>query len=349
MHMHWLTLSCLLAPAPAGDRPPPTGDKIVAGDAKLELLFTRTLPLKGGLTEGPAVAPDGCVYFSDIPMTKGKGVIMRFDPKTKKTTVFQEDSRKSNGLKFDAKGRLVACEGADGGGRCVSRYDIATGKREVLVDNWMGKKFNACNDLCIDTKGRIYFSDPRYIGPEPRELDFKGVFRLDPDGKLHLITKEVETPNGVVLSPDQKTLYLVDHNPGTDKIDVDKPAKVGAMKIYAFPLGEDGKVSGPRKTLWDFGTENGADGLAVDVHGNVYAAARALKRPGVLVLSPEGKEVAFIPTGPPDQGKAKEPRGIPSNVAFGVGADRNLLYVTVDTSLYRVRLKVDGYRLPQQS
>src|SRR5947208_2388303 len=105
----------------ADDVPAPTGDEIVAPDAKLELLFTRTAKIKGGLTEGPAAAPDGSIYFSDIPFGSDKGMILRFDPKTRKTTVFTEDSHKSNGLKFDARGYLIACEGSDGGGRCVSR------------------------------------------------------------------------------------------------------------------------------------------------------------------------------------------------------------------------------------
>jgi len=341
-----IVLSLFLVPSLPGQVPAPTGDAIVPAGAKLELLFTRSLPLKGGLTEGPAVAFDGSVYFSDIPMSEGKGVIMRFDPKTAKTTVYQKDSHKSNGLEIDAKGRLVACEGADGGGRAVVRYDLKTGKRTVLADNYMGKRFNAPNDLVIDTKGRIYFSDPRYVGTEKRELDYMGVYRIDPDGSVHLITKEVETPNGMGLSPDEKTLYVVDHNPGTDNIIANKPEKKGAMKVYAFPLGADGKVSGPRKTLWDFGSENSADGMATDVQGNIYLAARSLKRPGVLVLNPEGKEIAFIPTGAPDQGSAKEPKGIPSNVAFGRGADASMLYITVDVSLYRIRLKVAGYQLP---
>jgi gluconolactonase len=95
----------------------------------------------------------------------------------------------------------------------------------------------------------------------------------------------------------------------------------------------------------DFGTENGADGMAVDVKGNVYLAARSLKRPGILVIDPTGKELAFIPTGP-SQPDAKQPVGIPSNCCFGIGDESNMLYVTVDLSLYRIRLKVDGYHIP---
>src|SRR5436190_12627920 len=114
-----LALLVLVPTLPAADVPAPTGATIVPEGAKLELLFTRTARIKGGLTEGPACAPDGSIYFSDIPFGPDKGLIMRFDPRTKKTTVFIDDSKKSNGLKFDLEGRLVACEGSDGGGRAV--------------------------------------------------------------------------------------------------------------------------------------------------------------------------------------------------------------------------------------
>jgi gluconolactonase len=339
----WLVLTAAaVAEAPALAKP--TGEAIVDPDAKLELLFTRSAPIKGGLTEGPTVAPDGSIYFSDIPFGADKGLIMRFDPKTKKTTVFKDDSGKSNGLKFDASGYLIACQGSDEGGRAVVRFDVKTGKSAVLADKYMGKRFNAPNDLAIDQKGRIYFSDPRYLGDEPRELEYRAVYRIDKDGgNVVEVTHDVEKPNGIALSPDGKTLYLADHNNGTDKIDPSAPApKLGAMKVYAFPLGDDGLVNGPRKTLYDFGTEAGCDGMTVDAKGNVYLAVRSLKRPGVLVINPEGKEVAFIPTGKPNQGAAKAPKGIPANVCFGLGDESKTLYVTVDTSLYRIPLKVDG-------
>lgn len=326
--------------------PKPTGDKIVDPDAKLELLFTRTAKIAGGLTEGPAVAPDGSIYFSDIPFGKDKGMILRFDPKTKKTTVFAEDSHKSNGLKFDAKGFLIACEGSDYGGRAVSRWDTKTGKREVIVDSYKGKRFNAPNDLAIDLKGRIYFTDPRYLGPEPRELEHRAVYRTDKDGSVVEVTHECEKPNGIAISPDQKTLYVVDHNNGTDAIDPKAPPpKKGAMKLYAFPLGADGLVNGPRKTLIDFGAEDGIDGMCVDMMGNLYMAVRSQKRPGVWVSDPSGKELAYIPTGPSQAG-TKEPKGIPANVTFGLGDESKVLYITVDTSLYRIPLKMEGWRIP---
>src|SRR5213080_1495841 len=162
-----LALLVLVPTLPAADVPAPTGDTIVPKGAKLELLFTRTAPIQGGLTEGPAVAPDGSIYFSDIPFGKDKGMILRFDAKAGKTTVFTADSGKSNGLKFDAQGFLIACEGADGGGRRVARWDVRTGKSVTIADRYKGKRFNAPNDLCIDLKGRIYFTDPRYLGEEP--------------------------------------------------------------------------------------------------------------------------------------------------------------------------------------
>jgi gluconolactonase len=321
-------------------------NSIVPDGAKLELLFTREAKINGGLTEGAAVAPDGSIYFSDIPVGKDKGLIMRFDPKTKKTTVFSADSLKSNGLMFDAKGFLIACEGSDQGGRAVSRWDVKTGKREVVADKYMGKRFNAPNDVAIDLKGRIYFTDPRYLGDEPRELEHRAVYRINPDGAVVEVTHDCEKPNGIALSPDMKTLYVGDHNNGTDRIDPDAPPpKTGAMKIYAFPLGPDGLVSGPRKTLVDFGSEAGCDGMTIDTKGNLYLTVRSLARPGVQVIDPTGKEIAFIPTGPSQSG-TKEPKGIPGNVEFGNGDDRNTLYINIDVSLYRIRLKSEGWHIP---
>ena len=320
---------------------------IVPEGAKLELLFTRSAPLNGGLTEGPAVAPDGSIYFTDMPFGPQPGMILRFDPASRKVTVFTADSGKANGLTCDANGDLVACEGADSGGRRVSRWDRKTGKSRTVADKFDGKRFNAPNDLCIDTKGRIYFSDPRYLGDEPRELDYRAVYRIDTDGTVIEITHDVEKPNGVALSPDERTLYVGDHNNGTDKIDpTAPPPKIGAMTILAFPLGPDGRVNGPRKTLVDFGAENGSDGICVDVKGNIYLTCRSLKRPGLMVIDPTGKELAFVATGPPNQKPGAEPVGLPSNCEFGIGGENTMLYLSIDKSLYRIRLKVAGYHVP---
>ena len=244
--MRWLaTLSiglCFSSTVLAADVPPPTGEKIVSPDAKLELLYTRSAKIEGGLTEGPAVAPDGSIYFSDIPFGKDGGLIVRFDPKTKQNSIFTDNSGKSNGLIFDAAGRLLACEGANFGGRCVSRWDLKTKQKTVLADNYQGKRFNACNDICLDREGRIYFTDPKYLGEERRELEHMGVYRIDPSGQVSEVTHEVSKPNGIAISPDGKTLYLADHDNGSEDVTKPAPPVAGNMKIYAFPLSADGSV-----------------------------------------------------------------------------------------------------------
>lgn len=339
-----LTVVCCVAQAVELGRP--TGEAVVSADSKLELLFTRSAAIHGGLTEGPAVAPDGSIYFTDIPTGKDPGMIMRFDPKSKATTAFSSDSGKANGLIFDAEGFLLACEGSDSGGRRVSRWNVKNGQRQTVVDNIGGKKFNAPNDLCLDKQGRIYFTDPRYLGDEPRELEHRAVYRIDKGGAVSEVTHDVSKPNGIALSPDEKTLYVADHDNGTDKIDPNGPKPThGPMKIYAFPIGTDGKVNGPRKTIYDFADQAGCDGMCIDALGNIYITARSPKRPGVLVLNPAGREVAFIPTGPTNQivDAQHPPVGMPSNVEFGIGDEAQVLYITIDLSLYRIPLKVTGF------
>lgn len=331
-----------VAVAESADLPKPTGEKIVAANAQLELLFTRTAKITGGLTEGPAVAPDGSIFFTDIPFGKDNGMILRFDPKTKQTTVFTDDSGKANGLIFNSAGRLLACEGAGIGGRRISQWNVQTKERTTLTDHYRGKKYNSPNDICVDGQGRIYFTDPRYVGDEPRELEYRAVYRIDKDGSVHEITHDVSKPNGIAISPDDKTLYVAEHDNGTDKIDSTAPApKEGDMKIYAFPLNSAGEL-GTRRTLFDFAGKKGCDGMTVDTEGNLYLTGRDPSRPGVLVIDPMGIEVAFIPTGPANQ-TGPELVGMPSNVEFGLGEEINVLYVTVDTSLYRVRLKSTGF------
>jgi gluconolactonase len=329
------------------DIPPPRGESIVSADARLELLYTRSAPISGGLTEGPAVAPDGSIYFTDIPIGQDKGLIVRFDPKTKTSSIFTDDSGKANGLIFDRHGYLLACEGAGYGGRRISRWDVKTKQRTTLADNYQGKRFNAPNDICLDSAGRIYFTDPRYVGHEPRELEHRAVYLIDTDGSVREVTHDVSKPNGIAISPDGKWLYVADHDNGTDNIDFSAPPpKQGPMKIYAFARNADGSV-GQRRTLYDFGDEKGCDGMTVDEHGNLYLTVRSARRPGVLVLNPQGNEIAHIPTGPANQ-DASNPEsvvGLPSNVEFGIGPEAHVLYITVDKSLYRIPLKVRGFHV----
>jgi gluconolactonase len=320
-------------------------NRIFPPGAKLELLHTRQAKLNSGLTEGPAAAPDGSIYFTDMPFGKDNGMILHFDPKTRTTTVFTDQAYKSNGLAFDLDGNLLSCDGADGGGRCLRRWDLKTGHSVVIADRYQGKRFNSPNDLCVDLKGRVYFTDPRYGGTEPRELPREAVYRLDKDGKVIEITHDVEKPNGLALSPDQETLYIADHNNGGNRLSPQDPEpKRGAMKVYAFPLNKNGLVNGPRKTLIDFGKENGCDGMRVDTQGNLYLAVRSLARPGIMVIDPAGKELAFLPTGPTNQsGLFEDWQGVPSNVEFGLGDESDMLYVTIDKSLYRIRIKTRGF------
>ncbi len=338
-----IAVAALALPALAADLPKPSGETIVSPDAKLQKLYTRSANINGGLTEGPAVAPDGDIYFSDIPLGQDHGLILRYDPRMNKTTVFAENSHKSNGLIFDSQGRLIACEGANYGGRGIARWDTKTGKRTVLVNKFHGKRFNSPNDLCVDSHDRVYFTDPRYLGEEPRELEHRAVYRVDPDGKVAEVTHDLSKPNGIALSPDGKTLYVANHDNGTDNIPADPDAKPGVMCIYAFPLGADGLVHGKRRTLIDFGDEKGCDGMTVDSRGNLYLTVRSKTNPSVRVYNPHGQEIARIPTGPQNQSTEAETVGLPSNVEFGLGCGRHTLYITIDKSLYRITLKSEGY------
>src|SRR4051812_41124446 len=147
--------ACLLASFPLIAADPEPFPK----SAKLEKLWG-----DGEFTEGPCLGPDGCVYFSDIGNR-----IMKFDAAAGKTSVFRDPSGRSNGLKFDPAGRLVACEGANTGGKRRISVTEKDGTVKTLADKYAGKRFNSPNDLTIDAKGRIYFTDPRYVGDESRE------------------------------------------------------------------------------------------------------------------------------------------------------------------------------------
>jgi gluconolactonase len=268
---------------------------------------------EGDFTEGPAHGPDGCIYFSDIGNR-----IMKFDPATGKTTEFRKPSGRANGLDFDPKGRLVACEGANTGGNRRVTVTEKDGTIRVLADRWKGKRFNSPNDLTIDTQGRVYFTDPRYVGGEPREIDTESVYRIDPDGTVTQIITGVNKPNGIILSPDMKTLYLAENDPKGDR------------HLLAFDLKKDGSVDNKR-VLHDFGKDRGIDGMCVDMKGNIYATAGVGKTGGVHVFSAKGKKLEFIPV--PETA---------TNCVFG-GKDRKILYITAGRSLYRIPLAIEGF------
>jgi gluconolactonase len=309
---------------------PPSGDPaILPAGAVLEELWN-----EGEFTEGVAVGPDGLVYFSDIAFqAEDAGRILKFDPKTGKTTVHCADSGKSNGLFFDAKGRLIAACGANNGHQAIVEIK-PDGSVRVLYDKFEGKKFNAPNDLVIDSRGRIFFSDPRYVGAEPLEIDVQGVYRIDLDGSIHRITtpEQISKPNGVHLSPDEKILYIAETDNGSFDVTTEPDEKPQMkMTLNAFELRPDGTL-GKKTVLADFGQETGTDGMAVDTQGNIYAAVRMESRHGIVVFSPQGKELAFIPTSE-----------LPTNCTFGRGDDGRTLYVTSGGGLYRIPLKTRGF------
>ena len=297
----------------------PAFDELVPAGAEIEVLA-------GGFdwSEGPVWMRDGrFLLFSDIP----RNHIVRF--KDGKIDVFMQRSGYTgprtfngrepgtNGLTVDARGRLVMCEH---GNRRVTRLEV-DGSKTVLADRYRGKRFNSPNDLVYKSNGDLYFTDPPYGLPKnwndpARELDWCGVYRLTPDGQVTLVVRDMSRPNGIGLSPDEKTLYVAQSD--------------GTAAIWkAFPVREDGTVA-PGRVFFDstewMGTRPGApDGMAIDVAGNVWATGPG----GVYVFSPEGKLLGRIATGQRT-----------ANCTFG--EDGTTLFMTADMYLCRLKTTSRG-------
>ena len=207
------------------------------------------------LTEGPAAGPDGYVYFGDITFTEqcpgeaGKelpaGVIYKYDPESGETAVCRSLSGMSNGLKFDADDNLLVAEGADYGGRRVTRTDLTTGKSELVGGLYEGRFFNSPNDTTIDERGRIYFSDPHYNGHAPLDQPVQGVYRVDTDGTIERIISNAGKPNGVLVSPDQQTLYVNDQSVEDEqrlsRAEIEDMNNLD-QAVYAYEFNADGTV-----------------------------------------------------------------------------------------------------------
>jgi gluconolactonase len=283
-----------------------------------------------GATEGPAWK-DGSLYFTD-----GKH-INRMGPDGK-TTVFRHNA--SNGLLFDREGRLVACES---GLRRVTRTE-KDGRITVLADRFGGKRFNTPNDLCMDSKGRIYFTDPRYGSREGMEIvcvpanpasyvmvaPVEGVYRIESPGKVTRIHCDgAERPNGIRISPDDRYLFIADNNNNTHG---------GSRKLLRYTLDPNGDVKpSTRKVLFDWKDGRGPDGMKMDSAGRIYVAAGTNKateyettrfKAGCYILSPSGRLIDFIPTAPDEC----------CNCAFG-GKDGKTLFITSGGHLWSVPLK----------
>ena len=281
-------------------------------------------------TEGPAYAADGRLFFSDIENNR----VLCLHPDGSRST-FREPSGRTNGNAFDREGRLYHCEGAEfgtGGGRRVTRTDLETGSYEVLTDTVDGVRYNSPNDICIDGQGRAYFTDPCYGDRSLMELDIEGVYRIDLDGSVSRFLEQpaIERPNGIAVTQDCRTLYLVDSCPTVG----------GNRKIWGFDLDEAGNASNQR-VVFDFAPGRGGDGMRLDVEGNLYVAAGIMVPrgphetadvpPGIYRISPSGSLLGRIPIH----------EDVLTNLAFG-DSDGRTLYVTAGKSLFKVRVDVPG-------
>lgn len=255
-------------------------------------------------TEGPAVDASGNVYFTDQPNDR----IMKWSPRDG-LSVFMEGTGRSNGLYFDRDGNLISCADLDN-----QLWSIAPDKSvTVLVRDFEGKKLNGPNDVWVHPNGGIYFTDPfyrrNYWDRTEKEIENEDVYYLAPDRKtLKVAATGIVKPNGLIGSPDGKTLYVTD---------------IGDRKTYVFDIAADGSLSNRRLFV-----EMGADGMTMDSKGNIYLAGR-----GVTVFSPKGEKLGVIPI----------PENWTANVCFG-GKDLKTLFVTASKSVYTVKMRVKGIR-----
>lgn len=329
-------LSCLAvlgaAPAAPGQPTPapkfeivradPRLDAIVPADARIELLADGF-----DWSEGPVWFPDdgGYLLFSDVPRNvvhrfrDGHGVDVFLRPSGYTGTTPRGGEPGSNGLARDGDGQLVLMQHGD---RRVARLTREGWTYQTLADRYEGKRFNSPNDGVFSSAGDFYFTDPPYGLPKnvddpTKELDFQGVYRLRKGGALELLTREITRPNGIALSPDEKTLYVNNSDPER-------------AVCMAFPIGPDGKL-GSGRVFFDR-TEDAKrklpglpDGLKVDQRGNLFATGPG----GVLIYAPDGTHLGTFAMGVPT-----------ANCAFG--DDGSTLYITADSYLARVRLSTKG-------
>lgn len=258
---------------------------ITAGPPKLEV--------ESGAREGPSWdARNNLLYF-----VGGNRVMRRSMEGT--VTVFREDAPGANGSYVDPDGRVVVCEAA---GRRVTRTE-KDGTLTILASEYQGRKLNSPNDLSMDSKGRIYFTDPRYGRTDNMEIRdesgtlVEGVYRIDAPGKItRILTHEVERPNGIFVSSGDRYLYVADNY--NNRVG-------GARKLLRFDLKADGTVvPSSRTTIFDWKDGRGPDGFRIDSHGRFYVAAGRNKdsqwetsaefKSGVYILSPEGKLLEFV-------------------------------------------------------
>lgn len=261
-------------------------------------------------TEGPALGPDGAIYFSDQPNDR----ILKIDTQGQVSVVLSPCGA-ANGLAFDRFGNMLMCQSSrPGGARALARYSFSQRKLETLVNNFNGSLLIAPNDLCIDRWGRVYFTDPFYAGE--RSQPTSGVYRYDLDGTVTKVIASLLKPNGIALSPNGQLLYVSDR---------------GTQKLHHYAVQIDGSLAS-LGVLYDFGDDRGIDGMCLDTHGNIYGAAGQGETTGLFVISPQGELLLHQPM--PE---------FSTNVTFG-GPDLRTLYLTASTSVYKLRTESQGLR-----
>ncbi len=261
-------------------------------------------------TEGPAADREGNLYFSDVAGDK----LYKIDASGALSTIL-DPSHNTNGLMLNAAGNIVACEMA---GRLI---EVNPKSKEVksLADGYDGKRFNAPNDLVIDRDGGVYFTDPRFRAPMPLPQGVEAFYYWAPDGKVTRLGTIDKAPNGIILSPDEKTLYVIPSQQAEMlAYPVEGPGKIGQQRIFCTLKQASGKSNG------------GGDGLTIDSKGNVYITSAL----GLQVFNPQGNLLGIIEF--PEQ---------PANCTFG-GKDLKTLYATARTSVYSVPMEVTGHMFP---
>lgn len=300
---------------------------VLAGEGIFEKGSKPLLLREKGAGEGPAWHPELGL------LTSGGGHIFRH-VRDEASTIHLENAG-TNGLLFDQEGRLVMCEPAQ---RRVTRLE-KDGKLTVLADRYHRRKFNQPNDLAIDSKGRIYFSDPQYGDRTKMEQkDIAGrrvesIYRIDsPHEVIRITAHEVDRPNGLAITPDDKYLYVAENT--NNVID-------GPRKLWRFTLNTDGGI-GPQKLIYDWKKTRGPDGIKLDSAGRIFVAAglnrqnppyetQSQPTAGIYVFSPEGELLEFLPI----------PRDEVTNCAFG-GEDLKTLFITAGGSLWSIRVNTPG-------
>lgn len=289
-----------------------TGQSILAQDTTRNSLKDIEQVAKGAVlnrissqfrfTEGPAVNKKGDIYFTDQPNDK----IWKYDVKGN-LSLFMDKTGRSNGLYFDRQGNLLACADEKGELWSIS----PAGEKTVLLDNYGGRQLNGPNDLWVDPKGGIYFTDPYYQRDywqrKQSAQDGMKVYYLAKGAKqARVVEDKLVRPNGIVGTPDGKILYVAD---------------IQAGKTYKYTIGENGDLTG--KELF---VPQGSDGITLDNKGNLY-----LSGSGITIYNKEGVKLGVIPV----------PSKWVGNLCFG-GKKRNILFITASESIYTLKMKVRG-------